>query len=193
MERHRPDYIKPYCLHCYAPLATSQSASVWCGACGKSNLRVDLDQLWTQERRFRELEDVLKVLVVLSMLGFCFFAVFVLGLYDYRAMPLAIFVPGVIGVLLWDLACITRREGTYRWDLICAGIGWVVAPLWMVITGLTGWANSGERLAWGGLFAMGAIVMILTVGASRIRRGWFVWRDHHVAQRQAERLEAPVG
>ena len=40
---------------------------------------------------------------------------------------------------------------------------------------------------------MGAIVMILTIGAPWIRRRWFAWRDRHVAERQAEALRAPLG
>ena len=194
MEDEIVEYAKPYCLHCYAPLAVSQSASAWCGTCGKSNLRVDLEQLWTSERRFRELEDLLKVIVVLSMLGFCAFAVFVLGLHDHRAMPMAIFVPGVIGVLLWDLACITRKAGTYRWDLIAAGIGWVIGPLWLIITLVAGFERPPrDRIAWGGLFAMGLFVCVTTIGAPWIRRRWMGWRDRHVAERQAALREQPAG
>lgn len=193
MERHRPDYVTPYCLHCYAPLAASQSASIWCGSCGKTNLRIDLDLLWTSERRLRELEDMLKVIVVLSMLGFCAFSVFVLGLHDHRAMPMAIFVPGVIGFLLWDLVSITRKSGTYRWDLIAAGIGWVIGPLWLVLAGVGGWSSPRDQLSWGALFAMGLIIMILTIGAPWIRRRWMGWRDRHVAERQAALREQPLG
>ena len=194
MDRHQPEYSRPYCLHCYAPIAPSSSPSVWCGTCGRSNLKVDLDRLWTGERRFRDLEDMLKVAVVLGMLAFCAYAVFVLGLQDYRAMPMAIFVPGVVGVLLWDLASITHRSGVYRWDVISAVLGWLVCPLWLLVTGarVLRARELEHRLAFLGLFLAGLLVAVLSIGAPWLRARLRAWRDGHVAARQAALRDAPL-
>lgn len=179
---------RPYCLHCYAPLPAFQGASALCSGCGRSNLRVDLERLWTQERRFRELEDVLKVAVVLLMLAFSAYSVLVLGIQDHRALPMAIFVPGVLGVLLWDLAAITRRRATYRWDLLLALLGALVGGFWLlaVTARVVSARNPSSWTDWLGVAGVALVVLGVVLGGPLARWRWVRWREAFVARRQRE-------
>ena len=181
-------YRRPYCLHCYAALSPQLGARALCSSCGKTSLRVDIERVWTQERRLRDLEDILKVSVVLLMLAFSAFAVFVLGIQDYRALPMAIFVPGVLGVLLWDLAAITRRRAAYRWDLILALLGALIGGFWLLAVwarlvaarGPTHWED------WLGVGGVAAVVLGIVLGGPLVRWRWSRWQEAYIARRQRE-------
>jgi hypothetical protein len=147
---------------------------------------VDLERLWTQEPRFRELEDLLKVAVVLLMLAFSAYSVFVIGIQDYRALPLAIFVPGVLGVLLWDLAAITRRRATYRWDLILALLASLVGGfVLLAVTNRVVHSRDPVRWTdWLGPAGVAAVVLGVVIGGPLARLCWGRWRDAYISRRQ---------
>jgi|GEM_PF-2643385 len=182
MKSKHPDYSTPYCLHCYAPLEEFRGASTACSSCGEPNLRVDLQRLWTRERRLREVEDLLKVLVCLAMGAIAAFALLNPGMGVGRGHGMAIGGPIVMGVLLWDLASITRRRTLFRSDIVWPIIGWLLGLpfVWMVLV-------VGDEVATPVRYALlvsGIALTLPAMASPLLRRGWSRWRDGHIARGQ---------
>lgn len=177
-----PEYASPYCLHCYAPLARSKGASYECSACGLSSLQVDFGRLWTREPGLRKLERLAKALILTTMV--CLTALILLnpGVGISKGHGMVIGAPLLIGVLLWDLASITRSESQFRGDIVWPIVGWGLGPIvGYVLFGL--WTQSGNPLLLG-LFVLCCAVTLPAVFSPLIRRWWRSWRVRHVLRAQ---------
>ena len=96
----RPNYRRPYCLHCYAPLENVEGASIPCPRCGRANIRLDLQKLWTRERRIRELESILHFLVTAAVVGIGAAALLNSGIGTGVGHGMAFGAPILIGAVL---------------------------------------------------------------------------------------------
>lgn len=176
------EYSSPYCLHCYAPLGRMTGASVPCPACGRANLKADQQQLWTRERKLRELESLLKLAIALAMIGVGAMALLFPGTGVGRGHGMAIGTPIVVGILLWDLASITRRQTIFRADIIWPIIGWFLGLpfVWFTLT-IGGMVSPRVQVT---LLVLGVVVTIPAIFSPLLRRFWTRWCERHIARAQ---------
>lgn len=184
-EPSKPPFATPYCLHCYAPLERFRGASCECATCGRPNLHVDQQRLWTRERRLRELESLAKSLILIAMGGVAALALMFPGSGVGKGHGMAIGAPILMGILLWDLASITRSESQFRGDIIWPIIGWGLGPLsLLVLHALSVQEGVGGPELSAALFLCVAVT-VPAVFSPWIRRRWLRWRAEHIARRQA--------
>lgn len=182
MKKASPRFHSPYCLHCYAPMERIQGASEPCPSCGSPIVKADLSRLWTHERRLHKIESLLKAMVCVAMTIFGALALVWPGAGVSPGQGMALVVPLVVGVLLWDAASITRRRSLYRADILWSIIGWVLGPIALLATlGMAAGEGHREFYGWAGVTVM---IMVPAILSPLIRRGWSRWRDNHIAEAQ---------
>ncbi|MCB9913955.1 MAG: hypothetical protein H6828_02255 [Planctomycetes bacterium] len=173
--RPKPAYASPYCLHCYAPLGEVQAPSTHCAVCGHANLVVDLRRLWTREKRLRELEHLLKVIVALFIGAISLAALFSRqsGM-SAAGHGMGVGAPILLGLLLWDAVSITQRESLFRGSIVWPIVGWAfVVPATALAL-----AVPLPMVRWiAGAVALGSLAGILS---PLTRRRWIAWRERHV-------------
>ena len=173
-------YRAPYCLHCYAPLEEVAAPSTTCPCCGRANLVVDLRRLWTRERKLRELEQLLKAVVVVLIGAISLTALFNPGVgTSGHGHGMAVGAPILLGILLWDAASITQRESLFRGSIV-----------WPIVGGVFLLPSAALALAVplpvvrviAGLVALSCLAGLMS---PLLRRRWLSWRREHIAAAQA--------
>lgn len=182
MKKPSQDYRSPYCLHCYTPVERFKGASEPCPACDRPIVKADFGRLWTRERKLKELEDLLKTLVVVAMTIVGALALLYPGIGVGRGQGMAIGAPIVIGVLLWDVASITRQRSLFRADIIWPIIGLLLGPIFLMFT-LALAKDEGREVyyVWAGLTVA---IMVPAILSPLLRRWWSSWRARHIAEAQ---------
>ena len=174
---------RPYCLHCYSPLAGASRTSVTCERCDALNVLADQRRFWTLEPGLRQIEKgvkglllVLLALVLGSMLNTS-------GIHFGKGRIFELAIPIMITVLLWETANkITQRRPHFR-----AGLFWTAVPLVIgvplclaVLLAEEPWSDRGAMGGVAvGLVAFGLAVRWLEKRAER-------WRDERVLRGQRE-------
>lgn len=175
----KPPYETPYCLHCYIPLHDVEGASTHCPQCGRANLTIDLQRLWTREKRIGDIEDLLKILIVIGVSAISIAALLHPGVgMSGRGHGMAAGAPILLGILLWDVTSITKKTSLFRGSLIWP----IVGAIGLLISGPIFWTN-GELLV---RVVSGAIVAASIAGilSPFTRKRWLAWRVQHVLARQ---------
>lgn len=175
----KPPYETPYCLHCYVPLHAVKGASTHCPNCGKANLTIDLQRLWTREKRISDIEDLLKILIVIGVGAISTAALVNPGVgISGKGHGMAAGAPILLGLLLWDVASLRQKTSVFRASLIWP----IVGTLALLLSGLV-FLTTGALMVRvvSGTTALASIAAVL----SRItRRRWLAWRENHVLARQ---------
>ena len=178
MNEPAPEIRRPYCLRCYAALPTFAGARCVCERCGFVNVKHDLGIFWTKEKRFRDLEELAKTLIVLFLVGLGL--VVALGLKEGSGIGTgqgwAVGFPILIGVILWETAeKITRRKPYFR-----AAIVWRV--VFVILGGpivLLGVATE-PGLARVVVFAVGGALLFVALTAGAWSKRLAAWRDRRI-------------
>lgn len=121
-------HLPTYCLFCYEELERPRVASVHCPACGRLNLRQDLQDYWTREPRFVRLERALKlVIVALVALASGYLMFPTRQMHGYAGVGYSAGAPLLIGIILWDTASLaTRRRSMLRLELLWPALVFLV-------------------------------------------------------------------
>lgn len=180
---------KPYCLRCYASLSSKRATSRRCKRCGENNLEVDRLMRWTREERFVLLERLLKFAVVFAMVLVAAVALLSPGIGSGKGHGMAIGAPILVGVLLWDVAGLTRKRSQFRADIVWPIIGWFLG---LPAAGLFWALYSNERAGAGALWLLGFSVALTlpAILSPRIRRRWASWRESYVEARRLAAVES---
>ena len=177
-----PTYQFPYCLHCYSPLGELTAPSTRCSRCGAANLSVDLRRLWTRERKVRQLEGLLKGVIVVLLGGLSALMLLFPGTgISGAGHGMAAGAPILLGVLLWDAASISQRDSVFRGSLIwpiVGAIGLLPTILFFLSMPSPWWVRPVSFF-----LALGCLAGVLS---PLTRRRWRAWREARVAGRQRE-------
>jgi len=179
-------YSRPYCLHCYAPLEEFEGPGTHCPHCERLNLRVDTQTYWTKERRFRNIEELLKIAVGVLVCSLTALALFDPGLASGVKSGMGIGAPILLGVLLWDLARITRKRSVFS-----ARIIWPIAG---ALFGLVGLLLYPEVRLYGSTQAMILVGIAFAIAFFGLltpltSRWWRLWRERHIASSQESHVQ----
>jgi hypothetical protein len=145
---------------------------------------VDRGRLWTRERRLRRLESLAKGLILITMASVAAMALLFPGSGVGRGHGMAIGAPILLGILLWDLASITRSRSQFRADIVWPIIGWLLGPL-SILVALALWIEESRHPLLLILAILCAAVTLPAIFAPLIRHRWVAWREAHVARGQA--------
>lgn len=168
-------YRPPYCLHCYAPLGEVISPSTPCPACGRPNLVVDLRRLWTRERKVREIEQLLKAIIVVVIGSISLLALLHPGIgTSGHGHGMAAGAPILLGILLWDAASITQRESLFRGSIIWPIVGGVF------LLPAVAFALAVPQPLPRGIAVLVALACVAGLLSPLTRRRWLAWREAHI-------------
>ncbi|MFT7484806.1 MAG: hypothetical protein ACI9F9_000650 [Candidatus Paceibacteria bacterium] len=165
----------PYCLHCYATLDSLTPPSTHCPECNRINLAVDLKRLWTKERKVRDIEQILKALIVVFLGALSGYILLNSGVgLSGHGHGMAVGAPIVLGILLWDAASITQKTSVFKGSLIWPIVGGLL--LWPACTIALGTTQLGPRLI------ASAVSLACAFGllSPLLRPRWLAWRGQRV-------------
>ena len=177
---------RPYCLNCYAALAPFEGSRHVCSSCGFLNLRVDQELYWTREKRFRDLEELAKTMIVFFLGGVSLLMFSGLGSSGIgMGQGWAVGFPILFGALLWETASkITRWKPYLRAGLVWGIMSGVVAAPFLMI-GFGADIRVSERAVFLGV---GFVLGLIAVGLPRVSRGLHAWRLKRICAAQDPRL-----
>ena len=139
----------------------TSAAAVTCNVCNKPNLRQDQQLYWTRERRYVELERMLKALVVVVVGMIAWLLLSPDGSkHGYAGVGYSAGFPIALGFVLWDTtSLVTRKRSILRlevvWPALVFTLGFAPLLIWLVVLLLTGPARFFTEASLGTITVIG--------------------------------------